>query len=69
MDYMLWYDGSTAPVADRVSRAATFYEEKYGRRPTRCLVPKGTDATGLTGLTCVEDQYVLPNHLMIGGDA
>jgi len=68
MDYLLWFDDSTAPVADRVARAARFYESKYQRRPTRCLLPKGEPTTGGTGLICVEDPLVLPSHIWIGAE-
>lgn len=65
MEWMLWYQDSTVPLAERVQRAARYYQAKYGKPPTRCLVPKGEDMTGAIGLTCAEDPYVLPGHLML----
>jgi hypothetical protein len=63
--WMMWHDDTNAPTADRIARAATYFEKKHGHKPTRCRLPKGEKATGVTGVTCSEDQYVLPGHLML----
>jgi hypothetical protein len=67
--FMLWYSDEPKPLAERVSRAADYYQAKYKKIPTRCLVPSGeTEIPTMAGLICARDQYVLENHLMLGGD-
>ena len=66
--FMLWHDPFQNPLAERVSRAAAYFQAKYQKTATSVIVPKGTDMTGVSGLTCREDQYVLKNHLMLGGE-
>ena len=56
MDYLLWFDDSNAPAADRIARA------------TRCLLPKEEAGPGPTGLTCARDPLVLPSHIWIGSE-
>jgi hypothetical protein len=67
MDYMLWWDGSEKPLAERVSRAAQFYEAKYGRKPTTCLLPMSEETPGsVGGISCKHQPNVLDCHLMMG---
>jgi hypothetical protein len=36
---MLWFDDNPAiTIADKVTKAATYYASKYGRKPTVCFV-------------------------------
>jgi hypothetical protein len=67
MDYMMWYSGENVPVADRIARAATFYEGKHGRKPTLCLIPKSEGTVGpVDGISCRAESFVLPAHLWLG---
>jgi hypothetical protein len=39
---MLWFDDNpAATIADKVTRAASYYATKYGRKPTICFVNPG----------------------------
>ena len=70
---MLWFDDSKFSIAEKVERARAFYEQKYGKKATRCRV----HPTTLAGETCPDyvgavrmliDVRVLPQHLWIGAD-
>lgn len=68
---MLWFDGNTGmQVEQRVERAASYYREKYGRRPTLCLVNPDLEAAGLPAQVGEVElralDTVLPNHFWIG---
>lgn len=65
---MLWFDNSGKPLAERVSRAASYYQAKYGKTPTTCLLPMSEEIPGSVGGICCERQpNVLQCHMMIGG--
>jgi hypothetical protein len=78
---MLWFDNDPkTDVADKVERAATYYQQKYGQTPTVCFVHPSMlpgqgvkiDVTGFPrskGPTSVEirpHRSVAPNHFWIG---
>ena len=71
MTTMLWFCDDKKPLEERIERAAAFYQTKYGRRPTHCLVPSGeTEIPTVAGPISVESRPgVLPNHMHIGGDS
>jgi hypothetical protein len=67
---MLWFN-QNADFEKGIRAAAAYYEKKYGRKPTLCLVnPSGltVDSGSLTvdGITVKAAKYVLPKHLWIG---
>jgi hypothetical protein len=67
--YMLWYADQPKSLGERVSRAAQFYEKKYGRRPTRCLLPLSEEIDGTPdGISLEQHGNILPNHMHIGCD-
>ena len=75
---MLWFDND--PKTDlfaKVTRAATYYQDKYGRNPNICYVnpnmvasPPETDSEDQSikagDIEVHLTQLVLPNHLWIG---
>jgi hypothetical protein len=67
---MMWYDGGVDGLAQRVRRAATYYQEKYGGRPNVCFVhPSGTEEGHTEGLEAIRvraSELVLPGHLWVG---
>jgi hypothetical protein len=64
-DYLFWFVGD-ANLDQQLMIARRRFEERTGRKATRVLSP--VPILGTSGLTCVEDKRVLPNHLLIGGD-
>ncbi len=73
---MLWYDND--PKADltlKIKRAASYYQDKYGKIPNLCFVhpsmlPTQSEAapTGIksAGIDVRPNRAVLPNHLWMG---
>jgi hypothetical protein len=54
-------------LGERVSRAAAYYQTKYGRKPTRCLIPMSEEIDGAPdGILLEAKANVLLNHLMVG---
>lgn len=67
MTLMLWFCGTDAPVADRVSRAAEYYQSKYGRPATICLLPMSEEIAGSPeGISLERQPNVLEGHLILG---
>jgi hypothetical protein len=68
---MLWFDDSARTLPEKVTRAAAYYAEKYGRQPTLCLVnPAGLNGSEgqLGGVQVRGARSVMPHHLWIGVD-
>ncbi len=68
---MLWFDDSQLTTAEKISRAVTFYDEKYGRMPTLCLVHPDTLNGGeeiMAGVEIRQARSVMPDHFWIGVD-
>jgi hypothetical protein len=67
---MLWLDNSSASLADKVRKAAAYYQKKYGRAPNLCLVHpsmmKDQQLEEDGGITIRPYRPVLPHHLWIG---
>ncbi len=73
---MLWYDSDTKSDLDaKITRAATYYQTKYGQRPDLCFVHPTMLAPALqnepanrklAGVEVRINQMVMPNHLWIG---
>jgi hypothetical protein len=73
---MLWYDND--PKVDltiKIQRAASYYQDKYGKSPNLCFVhpsmlPTQPEAapTGIksAGIDVRPNRAVLPNHLWMG---
>lgn len=68
---MLWFDDSHLSLKEKIGRAAAFYDEKYGRRPTLCLANPITINGGervIAGVQVRQARTVMPNHFWIGVD-
>ena len=68
---MLWFDDSHLALAKKISRAVAFYDEKYGRAPTLCLVHPNTINGGegiVAGVQVRPARTVMPGHFWIGVD-
>ncbi len=67
---MLWFDDQkNRELADKIERAASHYQAKYGRRPTLCFVHPSmllSLRNGVFGIEVRGSNTILPNHLWIG---
>jgi hypothetical protein len=68
---MLWFDNSNTTLAQKIQKAAAYYEKKYGRKPELCLVTSGMTLpdTGVgegMPITVRSSKFVLPGHLWLG---
>ena len=66
---MLWLDDDKQrPLEEKVSRAADYYQEKYGRSPELCLVnPKMLAEEKKVGRVWVQPKNtVLLHHFWLG---
>jgi hypothetical protein len=66
---MLWFDDRSKPLQEKVEQAAAFYEDKFGNKPTHCLVHPSTlnGGEGLVGSVMVRKaRNVMPNHYWVG---
>jgi hypothetical protein len=66
---MLWFDDGPNSLKDKVSQAVAFYEQKFGEKPTHCLVHPNTLNGGggdIAGVTVRKARNVMPNHYWIG---
>lgn len=67
---MLWFDNNLqTDLPSKISRAAEYYKNKYGKSPTLCFVnPKMAEKKKFkTGNVEVRTMNtIMPNHLWIG---
>lgn len=64
---MLWWDDSKDTLSIKIKKAADYYEKKYGRKPTLCLVhPSMYEDVQMVGMWVRPYKPVLPGHLWIG---
>ncbi len=68
---MLWFDADgVATLGEKISRAADYYQAKYGRRPNICFAHPRTLGEGFPdeagGLNIRSSISVLPNHFWLG---
>lgn len=66
---MLWFDDGPTSLKDKVSQAVAFYEQKFGEKPTHCLVHPNTLNGGegdVEGVTVRKARNVMPNHYWVG---
>ena len=68
---MLWFDDGPAPIKEKVSQAVEFYSDKFGKKPTHCLVhPSTLDGREgvIAGVSVRQAKNVMPNHYWVGVD-
>ena len=68
---MLWFEeDQTRSLAARISRAAEYYQRKYGARPNLCMVHPLTmeqeEQAAQEGLKICSSNAVLPNYFWLG---
>lgn len=67
---MLWFDNDNkATLSAKITRAAAYYQKKYGQRPNLCFVHPSMLVEGQMRSENVEvlpTKAVLPNHFWIG---
>jgi hypothetical protein len=71
---LLWFDDDPRKqLEEKVGRAVTHYQRKYGRSPTLCFVhPSALDGNGQRGVKKAggveirAGRSVLPNHFWLG---
>jgi hypothetical protein len=68
---MLWFDNSTSTLNQKILKAMDYYQKKYGRRPSLCLINPSMLETNqkkleIDGLTVRPYRPVLPGHIWIG---
>ena len=68
---MLWYDNSPTALKDRVKQAASYYSDKYGRKPNLCFVHPEmlqADEGEVNGIVIRKGKQIMPGHFWIGVD-
>ncbi len=74
---MLWFDNSLIPLADKIRKAADYYQKKYSHTPNLVLVhpsmmkdEQGQEIRTLEveNITVRPYRPVLPGHIWIGID-
>jgi len=68
---MLWFDDNpSVNIAEKVTKAASYYASKYGRKPNICFVHPGTLTKGIKdnvgGIEIKASRTVLRNHFWLG---
>ena len=67
---MLWLDADgKSSFEEKVTRAAAYYEDKYGRAPDLCLVNSATfseDEKTVGKVRVQRTKTVLPHHFWVG---
>ena len=67
---MLWFDDARdRSLADKIARAVTYYQAKYGQAPNTCYVPPSASADGaamISGVRVKSAPNILPGHLWLG---
>ena len=68
---MLWFDNNTkSTLSEKINKAATYYQEKYGELATICYVHPtmmGNDEK-CDGIDIRSARFVLPNHFLVTRD-
>jgi len=67
---MLWFDNDPkTDLLTKISRAATYYRTKYGKKPDLCFVHPSMikdTSSKVPGIDVRPNRQVLPHHLWIG---
>lgn len=65
---MLWFDNDKkTSLEDRITKAALYYEDKYGEKPDTCMVNSAEDIKGIKMSIKVENSnIILSGYLWIG---
>lgn len=66
---MLWFDDGPRSFGEKIQRAVSFYDEKYGQAPTLCLVHPSmleTEEGVIAGVRIQQAKQVMPDHFLVG---
>jgi hypothetical protein len=66
---MLWFDNDPkSTMAEKIRKAANYYERKYGSKPTLCFInPKNLEANlAVEGIQITASSQVLQGHYWLG---
>lgn len=65
---MLWLlEDGKAPIEEKIARAAAFYQEKYGKKATRCsLNPRTLKANEKFPVAVGETKVLVDNRVLLG---
>lgn len=66
---MLWLDDTKGmALKDKIERAVSYYQGKYGARPNLVYVrpDEFEDGVSLNGITIEQKSNVQKNHMMVG---
>lgn len=68
---MLWFDDSRLKLEVKISKAVSYYQTKYERRPTHCFLhPQSCeyDEAVMAGVLLQTEKTVMPGYFWIGID-
>lgn len=66
---MMWLDDAkNRTIEEKISRAAAYYQQKYGRKPDFCLINEGSFVEGLNleQIDVRPAKHIRPAHFLIG---
>ena len=66
---MLWFDDGPNTIQEKINQAVAFYTDKFGKKPTHCLVNPTTLNGGegiISGVDVKSARTVMPDHYWIG---
>lgn len=64
---MLWFDNDPKRLpAEKIRRAADYYQNKYGLRPNLVFVNPRDGETEVSGIAVEASKQVLVNHYWVG---
>lgn len=67
-EMMMWFDGSSSPLAEKVAKAAAYYEKKYHSKATLVYVHFSNYEPGcvVPGMRIEKSHKLLVNDLWLG---
>lgn len=65
---MLWFDNSKSPLSTKIEGAVSYYEQKYGHKPTLAVVHPATAIDKDCNIEIETSRSILPNHIWLGMD-
>ena len=69
---ILWFDNNDREFYEKLARAISYYEQKYGETPTVCrvhpsMIPDDEAQMG-SEIRMIADNAILPQHFWLGMD-
>lgn len=65
---ILWFDNSKTDLPTKIKKAASYYEKKYGIKPTVCLIhpTMGQGGVEVDGISVRAYRPVSSGHIWLG---